>query len=216
MDKADLLSKLGEAGVVAVLRAPSAELAVRMVQALVAGGVRGIEVTYSTPGAVDVVRTLDGLYGEEILLGMGTLTDVGQARQAQEAGARFIVSPHCDPRLGESMVATGLLVMIGAFTPSEIVSSWRLGADVVKLFPGSLGGPSYLRTLRGPFPDIPIMPTGGVTAENVGEWFAAGALAVGAGSELCPPALAREGRFEAISEGAQRFVQAVAAARRTL
>lgn len=173
----------------------------------------GIEITYTTPQATEVVRELDEKYGEAVLLGMGTLTLPEHAQSAKEAGARFIVSPHCEEELAQAMVATGLLVMIGAFTPSEVVRARRLGADVVKLFPGSLGGPDYLRSLRGPYPDIPFMPTGGVGPENIAEWFAAGAIAVGAGSGLSPSAWAKEGRFSDITEQARIYAAAVENAR---
>jgi 2-dehydro-3-deoxyphosphogluconate aldolase/(4S)-4-hydroxy-2-oxoglutarate aldolase len=129
------------------------------------------------------------------------------------AGAQFLVSPHCDPILGQRMVASGVLAMIGALTPTEVLQAHRLGADVVKLFPGSLGGPSYMQSLRGPFPQIRMMPTGGVNLSNVAEWFKAGAVAIGVGSELCPAAWAKEGRFDEITARAREFVAAVAAAR---
>jgi 2-dehydro-3-deoxyphosphogluconate aldolase/(4S)-4-hydroxy-2-oxoglutarate aldolase len=144
---------------------------------------------------------------------MGTLTTPEHAAEAQAAGARFIVSPHCEVELTEAMVETGLVVMIGALTPSEIVQAHYLGADVVKLFPGSLGGPGYLKGLRGPFPDIPSVPTGGVSVDNVADWFAAGAIAVCAGSQLCPSAWAREGHFDDITKRAKAFVVAVKEAR---
>jgi 2-dehydro-3-deoxyphosphogluconate aldolase / (4S)-4-hydroxy-2-oxoglutarate aldolase len=213
MNKQTTLKRVEELGLLAVLRGPSPELTVAMVDALVANGVLGIEITYSTPNAPKVVAALNDKYGERILLGMGTLTEAEHVVQAQQAGARFIVSPHCDPTLARLMVASGLLTMIGALTPSEVMQAHRLGADVVKIFPGSLGGPGYLKGLRGPFPHIPMMPTGGVSAANVAEWFAAGAVAVGAGSDLCPPAWAKAGRFEDIGVRAREFVDAVAGAR---
>jgi 2-dehydro-3-deoxyphosphogluconate aldolase/(4S)-4-hydroxy-2-oxoglutarate aldolase len=140
---------------------------------------------------------------------MGTLTVPAQVDEALTAGARFLVSPMCEPVLGKAMVASGVPVMIGALTPTEIFAAYQIGSDVVKLFPGSLTGPSYVKALKGPFPYIPIMPTGGVSTANVGEWFAAGVFGVGAGSELCPPNLAKEGRFAEISQKAAGFVQAV-------
>lgn len=213
MNKIDTLEKIRQLGLLAVIRGPSPELTLQMVAALVTGGVTGIEITYSTPQAAAVVRNLAAKFGREILLGMGTLTSPAQVDEAVAAGAQFIVSPHCDPELAVKMVASGLPAMIGALTPTEVFQARRLGSDVVKLFPGSLGGPAYLRALRGPYPDIPLMPTGGVSAENVGEWFAAGAYAVGAGSELCPPPLAKEGRFSEITTRAAAFVQAVQQAR---
>jgi 2-dehydro-3-deoxyphosphogluconate aldolase/(4S)-4-hydroxy-2-oxoglutarate aldolase len=216
MDKSKTLARIEELGLVAVLRGPSPELTVQMVAALVEGGVRGIEITYSTPKAAEVVRTLDRKFGEQIVLGMGTLTNPAQVAEAQEAGARYLVSPICEPDLGRAMVGSKLPVMIGALTPSEVFQAYRLGSDVVKLFPGSQGGPAYLKALKGPFPFIPMMPTGGVSASNVGDWFLAGVFAVGAGSELCPPALAKEGRFAEITQKAVEFVQAISRARAKL
>lgn len=209
MKKEETLTRIRALGLVAVLRGPSAELTVQMVEALIAGGVLGIEITYTTPDAAQVVRTLQQRYGDQILLGMGTLTRPAQAEEARAAGAQFLVSPHCEPTLAQAMIATGLPVMIGALTPTEVERAHRLGADIVKIFPASAIGPGYLRALRGPFPDIPLMPTGGVTVENVAEWFAAGAVAVGAGSELCPTDWARQGRFADITQRAHEFREAV-------
>jgi 2-dehydro-3-deoxyphosphogluconate aldolase / (4S)-4-hydroxy-2-oxoglutarate aldolase len=213
MTKAEVLEKVKELGLLAVIRGPSAELTVKMVEALVAGGVLGIEITYSTPDAEVVVRRLSGQFGERIVLGMGTLTRSGQALSAKEAGANFIVSPVCEPELVKAMVASGLLTMAGALTPTEVLQAYNLGADVIKVFPGSLGGPAYIKALKGPFPYIPMMPTGGVSASNVAEWFATGVVAVGAGSELCPPQLAKEGKFDEITRRAAEFVQVVKSAR---
>lgn len=213
MTKEETLAKVRELGLLAVIRGPSPELTIQMVGALVAGGVTGIEITYTTPNAAEVVRALEARYGDSILLGMGTLTELHQPAEAQAAGAQFLVSPHCDPELAEEMITTGLAVMIGALTPTEVFQAHRLGADVVKLFPGSAVGPAYLKALHGPFPHIPLMPTGGVNLDNIREWFAAGAVAVGAGSELCPPAWAKEGRFDQISRNAEAFCEAVRQAR---
>lgn len=213
MNKAETLARIQEVGVLAVLRGPSPELTVQAVEALVAGGVVGIEITWSTPNAVDVVRTLRARFGDTIVLGMGTLTEPAHAAEALAAGASFIVSPHTEPELARAMVATGLPVMMGGLTPSEVLLAHRLGSDVVKLFPGSLGGPAYMKALKGPFPYIPMMPTGGVSKENVGDWFKAGAVAVGAGSELCPREMLMARRFSEISALAHDFVQAIAAVR---
>lgn len=209
MEKIDILEKIKKLGVVAVIRGPSPELTIKMVAALLAGGVSGIEITYSTPHAEDVVRELVEKFGETILLGMGTLTRPEQAALAQKAGAQFLVSPICDQELAKSMVATGLLVMIGALTPTEVYQAHRLGSDVVKIFPGSLVGPDYIKSLRRPFPQILMMPTGGVSAENVADWLSSGVVAVGAGSELCHPQLAKEGRFDEITQRAKEFCQAI-------
>jgi len=197
----------------AVIRGPSADLTVQMVDALVEGGVKGIEITYSTPDAEDVVRRLALKYGESILLGMGTLTKAEQAASAKEAGAMFLVSPVCEDELVKAMVASRLLTMAGALTPTEVLKAYTMGVDVVKIFPGSLGGPAYIKALKGPFPYIPMMPTGGVNASNAANWFAAGVVAVGAGSELCPPQLAKEGKFAEISQRAVEFVKVIQASR---
>jgi 2-dehydro-3-deoxyphosphogluconate aldolase / (4S)-4-hydroxy-2-oxoglutarate aldolase len=211
--KSDTLAEIRRIGLIAVLRAPSEELALGMVDALVAGGVTGIEITYSTPNAPEVVRNLDQVHGSRILLGMGTLTRPEQVAEARSAGARFIVSPHTKTTLAEAMVASGLVAMLGALTPTEVEQAHAFGADVVKIFPASLGGPAYMRSLRGPFPDIPMMPSGGVSPANVGDWLAAGAVALSAGSELCPVDWARQGRFDAIAERARTFVTALGEAR---
>lgn len=213
MDKKITLKQISSLGLVAVIRGPAPDLTIHMVEALVKGGVHGIEITYSTPNAEEVVRQLDKHFGDAITLGMGTLTHPDQAATAQAAGARFLVSPHCEAELSKAMVVTGLAVMIGALTPTEVEAAYRLGSDVVKIFPGSLVGPGYIKALKGPFPNIPMMPTGGVSLENIGEWFAAGVYAVGAGSELCPPQLAREGKFDEITQRAAKFAAAVEKAR---
>jgi 2-dehydro-3-deoxyphosphogluconate aldolase/(4S)-4-hydroxy-2-oxoglutarate aldolase len=214
INKEGILYRVREVGLLAVIRGPSPELTIQMVEALVAGGVCGIEITYSTPKAAEVVKALDEKYGEEILLGMGTLTESRQVAEAKQAGARFLVSPHLDEALAQTMISSGLLTMIGALTPSEVVRAYQLGSDIVKLFPGSLVGPAYLKALHAPFPHIPMMPTGGVSPDNIAEWLAAGAVAVGAGSNLCPSALAKEGRFEEITMIARTFVEALNQARR--
>lgn len=209
MTKNEILAKIKQLGLLAVIRGPSPELTLQMVDALVAGGVYGIEITYSTPNAPEVVRSLADKFGSEIMLGMGTLTEPEQAAQAVQSGANFLVSPHCEKTLAEAMVATGLPVMIGALTPTEVIQAYRLGSDVVKIFPGSLVGPDYIKALRGPYPYIPMMPTGGVNVENIPDWFAAGVFAVGAGSNLCPTAWAKAGRFADITATARTFVEAV-------
>ena len=213
MNKTEILERIKALGVLAVIRGPSAELTVKMVEALMAGGISGIEITYSTPNAEDVVRTLARQFGARILIGMGTVTDPAQAGSAKAAGANFLVSPVCEPALVKSMIATGLPTMAGALTPTEVLQAHNLGADVVKVFPGSLGGPAYVKALKGPFPNIPMMPTGGVSSANVAEWFAVGVVAVGAGSELCPPQLAKDGNFAEITKRAVAFAEVVKAAR---
>jgi 2-dehydro-3-deoxyphosphogluconate aldolase/(4S)-4-hydroxy-2-oxoglutarate aldolase len=214
MTEKDLvLKRIQEAGILAVLRGPSPDLTLKMVAALVEGGVTGIEITFTTPSALKVVRDLKSEFEDEIILGMGTLTEVEQALEAKDAGATFLVSPHTEENLAAAMTRTGLPVMMGALTPSEVIKAWNLGSDVVKLFPGSLGGPGYMKSLKGPFPDIPMMPTGGVSKDNLGDWFKAGAFAVGAGSNLCPKDLAQNGEFDRITQIAREYVEEVKKAR---
>ncbi len=215
MNKNDTLIRIQKLGLLAVIRGPTPELTLQMVEALVAGGVTGIEITYTTPQAAEVVRTLADEYGERIVLGMGTLTEMHQPQEATEAGAAFLVSPHCEAGLSGAMVDSNLAVMIGALSPTEVLQAFRYGADVVKIFPGSLAGPDYIKSLHGPFPQIPMMPTGGVDIDNIKDWFAAGAFAVGAGSQLCPNNWAKEGRFADITQRAREFCQAVDEARRS-
>jgi 2-dehydro-3-deoxyphosphogluconate aldolase/(4S)-4-hydroxy-2-oxoglutarate aldolase len=212
-DKTATVKRIRDLGLVAVLRGPSEEATVRAVEALVAGGVHGIEITYSTPNAAGVTRTLARRFGDEIVLGMGTLTTPDQVVEACAAGATFLVSPIVDEALVTAMVASRVALMVGALTPSEVYRAHTLGADMVKLFPGSLVGPGYIRALRGPFPAIPFVPTGGVSIANVAEWFAAGVAAVGAGGELCPAAAMTAGRFDEITASARAFVEAVGKAR---
>ena len=207
------LSSITDVGIIAVLRAPSAAAAVSAVDALVAGGVTGVEITFSTPDAETAIAEVARRHGDTVLLGAGTVTRAEQAESAVAAGARFLVCPGTEPGLAGAMKATGATVMLGALTPSEVMAAVALGADVVKVFPASLGGPAYLRSLRGPFPDVPLMPTGGVNADNLGQWFGAGALAVGAGSELCSAAALRAGNWEVVEDTARAFSAALAATR---
>ena len=211
--KETILKQIQELGILAVLRGPSPDLTLNMVSALIEGGVTGIEITFTTPKALEVVESLDQKFGSQIILGMGTLTRPEQAGEALEAGARFLVSPHTEEELAGAMTATGLPVMMGAFTPSEVMHAWSLKSDVIKIFPGSLGGPAHLKALKGPFPDIPMMPTGGVSDTNLRDWFRAGAFAVGAGSNLCPKELALAGDFKKITEIARKYLAAIRAAR---
>jgi 2-dehydro-3-deoxyphosphogluconate aldolase/(4S)-4-hydroxy-2-oxoglutarate aldolase len=201
------LERVRELGLLAVLRGRTADDAVEVADALIEAGVLVIEVTFTTPDAEHAMRTLIEAYGDRIVLGAGTVTTAQQAAAAADAGASFLVSPGADAELLAAMRATGLATVPGALTPSEVLTVVRGGADAVKLFPGSLGGPGYLRALRAPFPGVPFIPTGGVSAANAQEWFDAGAVAVGAGGALAPPAL--DGDREAVVERARELVRAV-------
>jgi 2-dehydro-3-deoxyphosphogluconate aldolase/(4S)-4-hydroxy-2-oxoglutarate aldolase len=206
-----VLAALRRDVLVAVVRGSDAESATRGVDALVSGGIRGIEVTYTTPGATQVIATLAKRYGDAITLGAGTITTAEQAKEAVESGATFLVSPGTRPELAAAMRATGAALLLGALTPSEIMTALAEGADLVKLFPASLGGPSYLSSLRGPFPGVPFCPTGGVNPSTIEAWLAAGAVALGAGSELCSRKQLDAGDWSGITENARGFVTALPA-----
>jgi len=209
----DRLNRLRDSAVLAVLRAPSADVALEASEVLIRNGIVGIEVTYSTPDAAAVIAELVSRHGDSAYIGAGTVTTAQQAAEAASAGAEFLVSPGTSAPLAAAMLDTGLVVMTGALTPSEVMEADALGVDVVKIFPASLGGPSYLGALRGPFPEVALMPTGGVNPDNVSDWFAAGAIAVGAGGDLVPSSALVSGELSEIEIRAKRFVDAVAAVR---
>jgi 2-dehydro-3-deoxyphosphogluconate aldolase/(4S)-4-hydroxy-2-oxoglutarate aldolase len=167
-----------------VIRGGSADEAVAMAGALVRGGVLGIEITYSTPDCCRAIARARALLPPEAAIGVGTVRSVAQLADAVAAGAAYAVSPHSDPALLAEARRLAIPMLPGAITPTEIVAAWNAGAACIKLFPGSLVGVDYVKALRGPLPDIPLMPTGGVTPDNLGEWFAAGVVAVGMGGNL--------------------------------
>ncbi|MDR6866857.1 2-dehydro-3-deoxyphosphogluconate aldolase/(4S)-4-hydroxy-2-oxoglutarate aldolase [Microbacterium resistens] len=209
----DRLARTRSAGVLAVLRAPSAERALDAAEAIIRGGVTGIEVTYSTPDAPAVIRELIARHGSAAHIGAGTVTTSAEAAAAADAGAEFLVSPGTLPDVTRAMQETGAVVMTGALTPTEVMTALRLEVDVVKIFPASLGGPGYLGALRGPFPHAPLMPTGGVTPDNLAAWFAAGAVAVGAGGDLANGSSIAAGDWDDIERRATLFTAALASAR---
>lgn len=208
----DRLDAVRRTGVLAVLRAPDAELALEAAGALMRGGVTGIEVTYSTPDAPAVIAELRRLHGDTAYVGAGTVTTTAQAEESAAAGAQFLVAPGTVAGLARAMLDTGLVTMTGALTPTEVMKAMSLGVDVVKIFPASLGGPGFLAALREPLPDAVLMPTGGVTAENLADFLAAGAIAVGAGGDLLSrEALARRD-WDAVEARARDYAAALAAA----
>lgn len=195
---------------VAVIRADRPEDALFAARAMAEAGVRGIEITFTVPDAARIIKDAIHEMPESVIVGAGTVMGAAQAREALEAGARFLVSPIMYPRLVELGHAAGALVAIGGLTPTEIVAAHRAGADWVKVFPGeSLGGPAYIKHLRGPLPDIPLMVTGGVTRENAAAYLAAGAQSVGLGSDLAPRNLIRAGDFAGLVAHARAVVAAV-------
>jgi len=178
------IEHLRHVGIVAIIRGRSADEAVAMGEALLRGGVLGVEITYSTPDCCGAIARLVANAPKEAAIGVGTVLTTAQLDDAVAAGATYIVSPHTDEVLIAHARTIGVPILPGAITPTEVVRAWQLGATVIKLFPGSLVGPDYLKALRAPLPQIPIMPTGGVSLANLHEWHEAGAVAVGMGGNL--------------------------------
>jgi len=210
----DVIRKIGEVGIVPVIRAATVEEANRAVEAIYAGGISILEVTMTVPDAISVIRSVARQYGTDVLIGAGTVTTAQQAEECIDAGAEFIVSPGLSVPVLMAARAHGKLAIPGALTPTELMSAQANGARVIKIFPcGNLGGPKYLRSLKAPFPDAALIPTGGVNAANAGEFIAAGAFALGVGADLVNAAALRNGDLAKITHAARELVQAVAAAR---
>jgi 2-dehydro-3-deoxyphosphogluconate aldolase / (4S)-4-hydroxy-2-oxoglutarate aldolase len=209
-----VLSTLKAGGLVPVIRADSADLAVRVTDALVEGGIRTIEITMTVPDALLAIRSVASRFGGDILLGAGTVTDRTMAIGALEAGAEFLVCPCLVPEVIASAQELGAAVLPGAMTPTEVFSAWSLGGDIVKIFPAShAGGAGYLKALKGPFPQIDLLPTGGVNLETIAGFIDAGAVAVGVGGELVLKSAIATGSFNRITALARQFVDALERAR---
>lgn len=209
----EVTQRLGDLGVLAVIRGESAADAVAVSEALVEGGIEALEITFTTPDAGSALSELRKRCGDSVLLGAGTITEIRHIEEAYSCGASFLVSPGSVPELVETMIRTGLTCLPGTLTPTEIQRTLDLGVPAVKLFPGSLGGPDYLKALRGPFPETRFVPTGGVSEQNVGEWLASGAYAVGVGGSLAPKRLESESQRKELVSGARRLVANVREAR---
>ena len=203
------VSTLREIGIIPIIRASSADAVMPVAEALLQAGLPVVEITLTVPNAIDAIGAVAKRFSGKLLVGAGTVTDAEAVRRAVDAGAEFIVSPCLVPAVIEAAHRAGVAVLPGALTPTEVFEAFRSGGDMVKVFPAqSVGGAAYLRALRGPFPDIPLVPTGGVTLDNVGEMFKAGAAAVGVGAELVSQdALARRD-YAAIGALAKQFVAA--------
>lgn len=197
-------------GIVPVLRAGSAREGRALVEALVEGGITVMEVTMTVPGAVELLRTLKQEYGERLLLGSGTVTDVGQVQATIEAGAEFVVSPSFHPEVVGRTKAMGKVSIPGALTPTEAITAWRDGADYVKIFPCSaVGGASYLKALLAPFPELKLIPTGGVTLQTAADFLKAGARALGVGTDLVDPKAIAAGKPETVTATARAYLEIV-------
>jgi 2-dehydro-3-deoxyphosphogluconate aldolase/(4S)-4-hydroxy-2-oxoglutarate aldolase len=198
-------------GIVPVLRARSAKEGHALVEALMAGGVTVMEVTMTVPGAVGLLRELKKEHGDKLLLGSGTVTDAAQAEETIDSGAEFVVSPSFHPDVVAKTKQRGKVSIPGALTPTEVITAWRTGADYVKIFPCSaVGGAPYLKALLAPFPELQLIPTGGVTLQTAADFLKAGARALGVGTDLVNPKAIEEGKPEKVTETARAYVEIVA------
>ena len=207
------LQDIVNCGVVAVIRVASAQEAVEVCGAIAKGGVKPIEITMTVPGAIDAIKELKGAMKDNVLLGAGTVLDPETARAVILAGAEFVVCPTLNLEVIEVCRRYSKVVIPGAFTPTEILTAWEAGADIVKVFPATVGGPRYLRDIRGPLPQIRLMPTGGVNLKNTPDFIKAGAVAVAAGTSLVDKRAVSQREYDIITENAKRFVEAVKLAR---
>ncbi len=210
MNKTEVLKRIRDTGLIPVVRAESAELAMRAVAALKAGGLDVLEVTMTVPGAIDVIQTLAARYGDETVIGAGTVLDPETAQACIQAGARFIVSPALNEETIKVCREQDVAIFPGALTPTEVVRAWKAGADAVKVFPaGAVGGASYLKALKAPLPQIELIPTGGVSLKTAADFIRAGAMALGVGADLVDPQALREGNSSLITERARQFLEIV-------
>jgi 2-dehydro-3-deoxyphosphogluconate aldolase/(4S)-4-hydroxy-2-oxoglutarate aldolase len=210
----EVQQQLEAEGIIPVLRARSAFEALGLVEAMYAGGIRVIEVTMTVPGAIEVLRELKRNYGDKLLLGSGTVTDAAECAATIEAGAEFVVSPSLHLDVIAETKRAGKVSMPGALTPTEVITAWRAGADYVKIFPCSaMGGASYLKSLKAPFPFLRLVPTGGVTLQTAASFLEAGASALGVGADLVNIAAHAEGKPEVITLAARAYLEVIARTR---
>jgi 2-dehydro-3-deoxyphosphogluconate aldolase / (4S)-4-hydroxy-2-oxoglutarate aldolase len=198
---------------VVVIRLKEPDKLRAVVDAIAEGGIRALEVTMTVPGAVELIRQLAPSLPPGFVLGAGTVLDPATALRVIEAGAQFVVSPVLRVPVIDACGAAGVPVMPGCFTPTEILEAWDAGADVVKVFPATTLGPTYLKDIRGPLPQVKLMPTGGVTLDNAGDWIRAGAVAVGVGTALLDSKAIAAGEYKTLRANAERIVGNVKAAR---
>src|ERR1700693_1805843 len=214
MKKDAILSAILEIGIVPVVRTETAEGAIKAIEAIYRGGIRVAEITMTVPGAIRALEKVADKFGDKIVLGAGTVLDPETARACMLAGAQFFVTPSLKLSPIEMVKRYSKVICPGALTPTEVVMAWEAGADIVKIFPcGNVGGPKYIKALKGPFPQIEMIPTGGVNLETAGEFLKAGACAVAVGGELVDAKLIREGRYDLIEEKARQYLGAIAKAR---
>jgi 2-dehydro-3-deoxyphosphogluconate aldolase/(4S)-4-hydroxy-2-oxoglutarate aldolase len=209
MNKDEKLRLIQETGVVAIMRAKSSDQLIAAADAIRRGGVRVIEVTMTTPGALDVIKEATRRYGEEVLFGAGSVLDTETARAAMLAGAGFVVAPTLKPAVIEMCSRYGVPVMPGCFTPTEMLTAWELGADMVKLFPAEIGGPALVRAILAPLPQLKIVPVGGVDLKTAADFIRSGAAALGVGSSLVNQKLLDAGDMDELARRAAAFIEEV-------
>ena len=214
MTKGQILSFIKDIGIVPVVRTSSVDSALRAVEAIFNGGIRAAEITMTVPGAIRALEKAADAFGDKLVLGAGTVLDPETARACMLAGAEFFVSPNLKLSTVEMVKRYSKVVMPGALTPTEVLTAWEAGADIVKIFPcGNVGGAKYIKALKAPYPHIELIPTGGVNLETAGDFLKAGACAVAVGAELVDAQSIREGRLEVIEERARKYLAAIAKAR---
>jgi 2-dehydro-3-deoxyphosphogluconate aldolase/(4S)-4-hydroxy-2-oxoglutarate aldolase len=214
MNKQQVRDRIAEIGVVPVVRAASSREALIAAEAVCQGGVPIVEITMTVPGAIEVIRELSKSSGSEVLIGAGTVLDPETARRCLDAGAQFLVSPGLNLPTVELAVREKILIMAGALTPTEVITAWNAGSDFVKIFPcGQVGGAKYIKALKGPLPQIPLVPTGGVNLNTAAEFIEAGAAALGIGGELVQVEALKSGKSQIIVENARKFLEIVKQAR---
>ena len=210
MNKQKVRDRIAEIGVVPVVRASSSREALIAAEAVCQGGIPIVEITMTVPGAVEVIRELSKSSGSEVLIGAGTVLDPETARRCLDAGAQFLVSPGLNLPTVELAAREKVLIMAGALTPTEVITAWNAGSDFVKIFPcGQVGGAKYIKALKGPLPQIPLVPTGGVNLNTAAEFIEAGAAALGVGGELVQAEALKSGKSQIIVENARKFVEIV-------
>lgn len=213
MHKDEQVRLIIDSGVIAIVRFDRSEELVQVARAIRAGGVRAIEFTMTTPNALAIIESATREFGEDVLLGAGTVLDPETARAAILAGAQFIVAPTLNLKVIETCHRYSKVVVPGAFTPTEILTAWEAGADFVKLFPAEFGGPEYIRAIRAPLPQVKLIPVGGVSLETIGDFIKAGAAAVAAGSNLVKKSAIAAKNWDELTDLARQFVEAVNRAR---
>ncbi len=217
MSKQKTLSSILDIGIVPIIRAGSAEAAIQAAEAVYRGGIRAVEITMTVPGALRALEKVADLFGDRMTLGAGTVLDPETARAAMLAGAEFFVTPALKLSTIEICKRYSKVIMPGALTPTEVQTAWEAGADLVKIFPcGNVGGPKYIRALKAPFPQIEMVPTGGVNLETAGDFLRAGAAAVAVGSEMVNAQALADGNLQAIEEAARKFLAVVTEARKAM